>query len=226
MTYQFFNNMELELIVRCLLACICGALIGLERTKNQKAAGIRTYIIVAVGAALFTIISKYGFLDAIGNGARVDVSRVACNIVTGVGFLGAGIIYVKGNQILGLVTSAGIWVMAAIGMAIGAGMYVVAVIATVLVFAVQVVMDMLEKGRFANSVFGTLVVQMNDEEKTLAKLEEVLFKSNIEIVNTQIKKNKDSVLTYTFSVKMPEMIDTKDVVEEISNIKSVRSIDF
>ena len=119
------------------MAGLCGGVAGFERTKHQKAAGLRTYIIVAVGAALFTIASKYGFLDVVHNGIRLDVSRVACNIVTGVGFLGAGTIFMYGNQIRGLVTSAGIWVMAAVGMAVGAGMYVLAIIATAITVVIQ-----------------------------------------------------------------------------------------
>ena len=93
MTIQLFDSLNFEFIFRCLLAGLCGGVAGFERTKHQKAAGLRTYIIVAVGAALFTIASKYGFLDVVHNGIRLDVSRVACNIVTGVGFLGAGTIF-------------------------------------------------------------------------------------------------------------------------------------
>ena len=85
MTIQLFDSLNFEFIFRCLLAGLCGGVAGFERTKHQKAAGLRTYIIVAVGAALFTIASKYGFLDVVHNGIRLDVSRVACNIVTGAG---------------------------------------------------------------------------------------------------------------------------------------------
>lgn len=226
MIYTISNNMDMELVLRCLLACICGFVVGFERTKHQKAAGIRTYIIVAVGAALFTIISKYGFTDAIGNGLRVDVSRVACNIVTGVGFLGAGTIFMRGNRIQGLATSAGIWAMAAIGMAIGTGMYLVGIVATVIVFGVQTFFSKFAHGRFGIKIPGKLIVNMNDDEKTLERLEKVLEKAQIEISSSHIKRNKDHMLTYTFGLQMPEGIDVQEIVEQISKIKSVRSIDL
>lgn len=140
MPFTLIDNVNIECAIRLLIACVCGGAIGIERTRRNKGAGIRTHMIVAVGAALFVIISKYGFQDILLTaGTRVDVSRVAAGITTGVGFLGAGIIFMRGNSVHGLTTAAGIWATAAIGSALGVGMYIVAVVSTVLIVLLQII---------------------------------------------------------------------------------------
>ena len=117
----------LEMILRFLLAVALGAGIGYQRERAGKTAGMRTHILVSSGAALFTLVSIYGF-----SGAAVDISRVAAAVVVGVGFIGGGVIFrgQRGEEVAGLTTAATIWVTAAIGLAAGAGMYLVSVIAT------------------------------------------------------------------------------------------------
>lgn len=119
---------DLEMVLRLLLAVGLGALIGLEREHAKKPAGLRTHLLVCVGAALFTIASIYGF----GEGA--DAARVAAGVVAGIGFLGAGtIISTRGGLLAGLTTAASIWAVAAIGLAAGAGLYIPATVATVII---------------------------------------------------------------------------------------------
>jgi putative Mg2+ transporter-C (MgtC) family protein len=121
------------------LALVLSAAIGLEREIRQKNAGLRTHTLVGVGAALFMLISKYGFTDVLEPRlVIVDPSRVAAQIVTGVGFLGAGLIFVKRDSVRGLTTAASIWVTAAIGSAAGAGLPLLAILATVIYFLVAV----------------------------------------------------------------------------------------
>ncbi len=122
---------ELEMVLRILLAVVLGSAIGFQRGKAEKPAGMRDIILICTGAALFTIISVYGF--NIG-----DQARVAAGIVTGIGFLGAGAIIRRGEVgvVKGLTTAATIWVAAGIGMAAGAGMYIIAPISTLLVLLV------------------------------------------------------------------------------------------
>ena len=113
------------------LALLLSAVIGLEREMRQKNAGLRTYTLVGIGAALFMLISKYGFTDVLQPGRVVlDPSRMAAQIVTGIGFLGAGIIFVRRDSVRGLTTAAGVWVTAAVGAAAGAGLPVLAVVST------------------------------------------------------------------------------------------------
>ena len=117
----------LEMILRFLLAVALGAGIGYQRERAGKIAGMRTHVLVSSGAALFTLVSIYGF-----SGAAVDISRVAAGVVVGIGFIGAGVILrgAREEEVAGLTTAATIWITAAIGLAAGAGMYLLSVIAT------------------------------------------------------------------------------------------------
>jgi putative Mg2+ transporter-C (MgtC) family protein len=122
------------------LALLLSALIGLEREMRQKSAGLRTHTLVGVGAGLFMLISKYGFNDVLEPGRIIlDPSRVAAQIVTGVGFLGAGLIFVRRDSVRGLTTAAAIWVTAAVGAASGAGLPVLAAMTTGIYFLVALV---------------------------------------------------------------------------------------
>src|SRR4030043_2439286 len=123
----------LETILRFLLAVALGAAIGYQRERAGKAAGLRTHMLVSSGAALFTLVSIYGF-----SGVVVDISRVAAGVVVGVGFIGAGVILrgQREEEVAGLTTAATIWVTAGIGLAAGAGMYLVAVIAAAVILGI------------------------------------------------------------------------------------------
>lgn len=113
------------------------ALIGLEREVRQKSAGLRTYTLVGIASALFLLVSKYGFSDVLSPGlVALDPSRVAAQIVTGIGFLGGGVIFVRSDVVKGLTTAATIWLTAAVGMACGAGLILLAVETTVAYFIV------------------------------------------------------------------------------------------
>ena len=127
-------DMTLDFIIRIFVAAILGGLIGLEREYRAKEAGFRTHFLVALGSALFMILSAYGFEGALVSPEhRLDVSRIAAQVVTGIGFIGAGTIIFQKNAVRGLTTAAGVWVVAAIGLTCGAGMYILATAATVLV---------------------------------------------------------------------------------------------
>jgi len=130
--------MEYELIIRIFVAALLGGLIGLEREYRSKEAGFRTHFLVAMGSALFMVVSAYGFADSLNNELqRWDVSRVAAQVVSGIGFIGAGTIIFRKteNMVSGLTTAAGVWVVAAIGLACGGGLYKLAIASTVLVLA-------------------------------------------------------------------------------------------
>ena len=124
---------EFEMVLRVLLAMVLGGILGFQRGKAEKPAGLRDLILVCSGAALFTVISIYGF-------GISDQARVAAGIVTGIGFLGAGVIMRRddSNVVKGLTTATTIWITAAIGMAAGSGMYILAIVITVLVFIVLI----------------------------------------------------------------------------------------
>ena len=129
---------ELQHLISVLAAVVLGFAIGYERKLRFKEAGIRTHTIVCAGSALIMVVSKYGF----GDSAEADASRVAAQIVSGIGFLGAGIIIYRKHEIHGLTTAAGVWATSGVGMTAGAGLYIVAAGATVILIAVQCLFHM------------------------------------------------------------------------------------
>ncbi len=135
----FFDHFTLTLLLRVGIASICGFLIGFERKNSLKPAGIKTHFIVALTSALMMCVSMYGFYDTQFQtpSFRFDPSRVAAGVVSGVGFLGAGSIFMKRHSVTGLTTAAGIWATSGIGLAIGAGMYTLGIVSTVLILIVQ-----------------------------------------------------------------------------------------
>jgi putative Mg2+ transporter-C (MgtC) family protein len=130
---------QIDLALRLTLGLALGAIIGFERETHGQPAGFRTHALVATGSALFTIVSAYGF-----GGDLVDPTRIAAQIVTGIGFIGAGTILQYRGQVRGLTTAASLWSVAAIGMAAGAGMWVISLVATVLIVVILTVLDRVE----------------------------------------------------------------------------------
>lgn len=133
-----------KFFLQILLAALLGALIGFEREYRRKAAGLRTYTLVAVGSALFTLLSVYGF-ENVSGGFAVDPSRIAANIVVGIGFLGAGLIFLTGNEVRGLTTAAGVWIVAALGMAVALELYNLAIFTALVTLAVLILFRFIER---------------------------------------------------------------------------------
>jgi putative Mg2+ transporter-C (MgtC) family protein len=161
---EYFSEYLLDWIIRILIAGACGFAIGYERKTRSKEAGIRTHTIVAMASALMIIISKYGFMDLLewGIGKDYDGSRLAAQVVTGIGFLGAGMIFYRRDMLHGLTTAAGIWATAGIGMAAGAGMPIIAVVITVFMVILQIILHRpmkLTRGRVMTILKMTVQIQ-------------------------------------------------------------------
>ncbi|GGH26957.1 MgtC/SapB family protein [Paenibacillus segetis] len=173
--------MEFELLLRVILAGICGVVIGYERKNRRKEAGIRTHFVVAVGAALMIIISKYGFQDQIGwDNLSLDPSRIAAGVVSGVSFLGAGMIFMQKHTVKGLTTAAGVWATAGLGMSIGAGMYVIGIGVTLILFLGQIILHshlIWNKSPRSDKLLLVLV----NEEGVIDKVMERLRQGHIEV---------------------------------------------
>ena len=133
--------MQYEMMLRLLLSVLFGGAIGYVREIRKKAAGLRTHILVCMGSTIFTIVSILIAQES----ASADPSRIAASVVTGIGFIGAGTIYVMGGSVMGLTTAASIWVAAAIGLAIGAGFYEIATFSTILALIVIQLLQVVEK---------------------------------------------------------------------------------
>ena len=142
-TFELTTCPLLDCCCRLAVSCILGMLIGIERSKRFKEAGVRTHIVVCCGAALCMIVSKYGFADLGGilDGSRTsDPARLAAQVVSGIGFLGAGVIFKNGNTVRGLTTAAVLWFSAVVGLTVGAGMYVMGILAALVNLLLLVVL--------------------------------------------------------------------------------------
>ena len=214
-----------ELLLRLLIACICGFVIGIERSFRQKEAGIRTHIILALGAALMMIVSKYGFFDIaeLGlNGLDADASRVASNIVTGISFLGAGVIFVRGGSIKGLTTAAGIWATAGIGMALGAGMYTVGIACTIGMIIIQLLLHKFMP--FSENMETNIIsIKINEGSQALDQITEQLTQAGMAVTGIRFKKQDNGItkaeLTVRFSKKKASM---QNVLDFITNNEAVQ----
>ncbi len=179
-----------EYVLRLLISVACGFVIGYERKNRNKEAGIRTHVIVTVASCLMMMVSKYGFGDL--DAARFDGSRIASQIVSGIGFLGAGMIFVHKNSIKGLTTAAGIWATSGIGMAIGAGMYFVGIVTTVLVVLLQVFLHFNLKALRHGST-SEYVIRLKNGVGAVDIVKSVLAESGIASELISVSKKEDGI---------------------------------
>ena len=221
-----------EFFLRVLVACVCGAAIGVERSKRLKEAGIRTHVIVCCAAALTMIVSKYGFADMVSSeGAGLygtkgtDPARLAAQIISGVSFLGAGIIFRNGSSIKGLTTAAGIWATAGIGLAIGAGMYVVGIFTTVVVAAIQILMHKFTIGADA-MVLGHLHCIAPNEEAFRKALNTYIAKRRIQVQDMKIDFLEDGSAAYSLTLRMRQDVTINDISEFLETVGDVRAVSF
>ncbi len=202
-----------EYFLRILLAGICGGILGYERKHRGKGAGIRTHIIVAISSALMMLVSKYGFDDLVfGEEFRLDPSRVASQIVSGVGFLGAGMIFIQKKTVQGLTTAAGIWATSGIGMAIGSGMYSIGVITSLVILFVQF---FTHKGwKFLQGPLEeTIVFVLADSDEAMTYFKDYLKKANIEVGEMQIKKGLNSTVEVKVTATLPVGFDVTELLD-------------
>ena len=189
---------QVEYLVRIFVAACLGLLIGSERKNRNKSAGIRTHVIVALGAALIMVVSKYGFMDV----EKADAARVAAQVVSGIGFLGAGVIFVRNNLVNGLTTAAGIWATAGVGLALGSGMYVVGISSALLVLFIQFVMHRV--AYFADVASGGLIrMTLVKREGIVQSMEDYLQREKLSVISVKINKTKKDEVKLEFDVVFP-----------------------
>lgn len=189
---------QVEYLVRIFVAACLGLLIGSERKNRNKSAGIRTHVIVALGAALIMVVSKYGFMDV----EKADAARVAAQVVSGIGFLGAGVIFVRNNLVNGLTTAAGIWATAGVGLALGSGMYVVGISSALLVLFIQFVMHRI--AYFADVASGGLIrMTLVKREGIVQSMEDYLQREKLSVISVKINKTKKDEVKLEFDVVFP-----------------------
>lgn len=193
---------DMELLLRIFVAMILGMLIGNERKNRMKSAGMRTHALVALGSALIMVVSKYGFSDTVqGNGARL-----AAQVVSGVGFLGAGMIFVRHNLVSGLTTAAGVWTTAGIGLTIGAGMYFVGIFSALMVVLMQNISHKIPY--FSNvAASGQIRITVQKKQGAVPEIKNFLTSQKIEIQSIQITETEKEKLSLLFDVIYPLRMD-------------------
>lgn len=197
-------NFQLVLVLRMLLASLCGMAVGYERKIHLKSAGEKTHVIVALASALMMEVSKYGFSD-IGD---ADGARIAAQVVSGISFLGAGIIIKRNQNVEGLTTAAGIWMMSGIGLAIGAGMYVMGVLCTVLYILFNFLVRLIDKKLKTFQISYIIDVK---SEKTIADIIQPC--RHFKLVGYTVNKNNGSN-----RLEMTVIFKKKEYVEELERL--------
>lgn len=217
-----YLSSDLEYLLRMVIAAVCGGIIGYERSRRRKEAGLRTHIIVAVGSALLMIVSKYGFMDVLEiPGMRVDAARIASNVITGISFLGAGVIFIREASIKGLTTAAGLWAMAGVGLAIGAGMYGVGVFATVLIMVIQIfTYGHLQK--LDGPVYETFSITYGGAPGGLEELKRQLKERNILVHHIQMEKLEEGGVKVKLEVSREHTITCTDLADIFINDENIK----
>jgi putative Mg2+ transporter-C (MgtC) family protein len=220
-------NLDLwEVAVRLAVAAALTGAVGLEREFRERAAGLRTHMLVGVGSALFTIVSAYAWGDFIFDrtqGTAFDPTRIAAQIVTGIGFLGAGVIIRQGLSIRGVTTAAGLWVAAAIGMAVGAGYWGAALIGTGVVLVGLGPLRMAEGWVVRRRrEGGTLEIDLRPEEP-LAPVLSVLENRRARVSRIHLEE-EETGRQLRLEVRMPPGISGRDLVEELTRLDEVTGV--
>lgn len=232
MNSQFSLWQNVDFFLRIAAACVCGACIGAERSKRYKEAGIRTHIIVCCASALLMIVSKYGFADltdpagAMYSGIRgADPARIAAQVVSGISFLGAGVIFKHGNAVRGLTTAAGLWATAGIGLAMGAGMYPVGVFGTLMIALLQILMHkfVMQADALASN---HLHFTVQDSTQFHERLGDYLQERNVQIMDSRITYHDDGFVSYDITVRAPREMTISDLNQFLRSCGDVRGISY
>ena len=214
-----------EILIRLALASLFGALVGLERERKDWAAGMRTHMMVCVGSSLIMLVSMYGFADVLGHDNIVlDPSRVAAQVVSGIGFIGAGtILFLRQGAIRGLTTAAGLWTVAAIGLATGGGMYVAAgattLIALIILWALQPLERYYAKRFKQRTLQITTTLNVNNSEL----LNDLFNRKELKIQSFMLDKTEDE---YIFEVKFDtmDMPTINDIMSELKKDPTIKEV--
>ncbi|MCD8916235.1 MgtC/SapB family protein [Staphylococcus simulans] len=219
---------QLDLLLRIVIAALCGATIGYERTQRLKAAGIRTHILVAAASALFLIVSKYGFNDILAqNNISFDPSRIGAQVVSGISFIGAGTILIRHQSINGLTTAAGIWITSGIGMALGSGLYFIGIVSTILIVTIQY---FLRNDRLFSSLHMSeaikVLIQAEYTNTIQQEITQTFISHHVKQVQIQILKidNETITLNVTGKIMVRKHYNHNDLLEDLIHQKAILSV--
>lgn len=219
---MFFEGEQLEMIMRLMLSCFLGGIIGLERESGERPAGFRTHTLVCTGSCLFMLVSIYGFDDM---GTVRDPARLAAQVVSGVGFLGAGTILHEGVNVKGLTTAASIWMISAIGLATGVGLYTLSIFATVLMLATLIVFG--KWGKIMSFTKQTeryeIKISAKDEPGNMDKIMNHLNVPGVKVKSLNVVRDMCNE-TITLSVRLIVSSSSADEFDDI--LLDVKNLDY
>ena len=213
-------------LLRVIVAGVCGLAIGIERQSRMKTAGVRTHFMVAVASSVMMLISKYGFADVLGaEGVSWDVSRVAAGIITGLGILGGGLVFIgKQGYVSGITTAAGVWVTVGVGMAMGAGMYGIGIVTTILVVSIQTLFHknlwVVKQATRAKAVF-----LLTNEKEAFEKVTKELGSYDISMNQFKWERKGENVFQLRCQVLIPSKYGKEDIFEIFTGLEEVESFE-
>jgi putative Mg2+ transporter-C (MgtC) family protein len=212
-------------IIRLTFALVLGGLVGLERERGERAAGIRTHALVALGSCLLMIVSAFGFADILGTRSVVlDPSRIAAQVVSGIGFLGAGTILLRKEMVKGLTTAAAIWVVAAVGLACGSGLLAEAVVVTILTMVVLIALRPVRTFLHRRSVAYLIHVEADASDTPLLFLiQEICRQANVTIEQVQVQAGRKSE-KLEIECRASDMTRLTRLVQDIRALPEVQTV--
>lgn len=224
----FYSFNDISIVARLVLAAFCGGLIGIEREKKRRAAGFRTHILTAMGAAMTTLVGQY-LLTLGESGAENFVSdplRLGAQVISGMGFIGAGaIIVTRRKQVKGLTTAAGLWTTAIIGLAAGAGCYLEVVFSTVMIILAEMLFSKAEYYLMSNPRIVNVYVDFVNKSE-IYRINERINEQKIEILDAEITKgSEDEGISVIFTLKFPRKAHHDEILNEIAHLESVRTVE-
>lgn len=214
---------NVEITVRLIVALVLGGMIGLERESMGRPAGFRTHILVSVGSALIMILSAYGFAEAVPGG--YDPGRIAAQVVSGIGFLGAGTIMREGVNVRGLTTAASLWTVAGIGLAVGSGFYFAAILATFLVVVTLVVLNQLE-WNYLSTKHEILTLLIQDTPGQLARVFAVLAKYDVNVFNVELSSDDTGEAKLDLQVEISPKFSRVKIIEDLVSTPGVKRASY
>ncbi|MBU7008313.1 MgtC/SapB family protein [Phosphitispora fastidiosa] len=216
---------EIQVIIRIIMAGVLGGLIGLERESLNKSAGFRTHILVCVGSALIMVVSL-DLYELYKGATNIDPGRIAAQVVSGIGFLGAGTIMREGATVKGLTTAASLWVVAGVGLALGAGFYFPALVTTGVVFLTLIYLGKVEKLIAGLAHVVVFMVTAENRPGQLGRVGSYLGERGILILNLQMKQlSDDKKVLFEIDTKLPPKTDLNEIMYELGDIPGVYQVE-
>ncbi|MGI6740850.1 MAG: MgtC/SapB family protein [Brevefilum sp.] len=216
---------ELQIALRVLVSAVLGAIVGLERERSDQPAGLRTNMVLVIGATLAMVLSiNLGYLYA-KPGTSADPARLAAQVISGIGFLGAGAILRFGYNVKGLTTASSLWTMAIVGMTVGAGYYLIGVFATVLMLIVLALLNVIEKRFLRTSIARYISIEVNFRKGVVKTVRHIVEEFAVSISNFTIQKHvKDERLRIQVVAVIDRDQQLEDLIETLSDVDGVRSL--